>query len=161
MNIERDTGYKRTASALFRVDLSDQPAWITGKLGSLVGYQYVLPALPVLAPISEIRVYIGEQLNDPFVNTGHGVVTSPVPTVQDYGNMLLTLRDPTGEFICEQVPLSCFVNVQSGVQPGQPVQTRIARYFDPHTLPDPKQSYIECVLGEMPFVIAMQFVYSA
>lgn len=144
----RDVAIRRKRSGLFNVDTASvvDPA-IALPIGQRV---FFFPAdesndfEPL--PVRQINVLPAAQLIPPDRNGVPGL------SLADLRSVVLSLRDPSGKYLVQRMPVSCFIAQATNYWP---------RYFDRNFIPDPRQCYLEvCDPVYKPGIVPIEFVYA-
>lgn len=122
-------------------------------VGSLAGYEYVLPPLAQLRPVVRVRALTNTQIVAP---PGARGADAGLRVPGDYTNWFITLREPTGAFIAKDAPLQQFVQDSPTLgSRDRVVYSRAVRNW----WIDPRQSYVYCTQDNATDLVALQFQY--
>lgn len=118
---------------------------------SLPGYQYLFPQVEIMAPVRGLRFHIAAH-DFPATLDGKPVITAAQLTA-----WTVTMREPDGRFILQNVPCTRFVtrNILAGVFGIQ----RQLLYFTQDTLPDARQCYLTSPVEMDKAVIPFTLLY--
>lgn len=144
-DLPRTGGVRFSGRQIFNIDTSQQPN--PAIVGALAGFRYYLPPLNILWPVRQIIAYTAEQLT---FNVDSGFGTMSVPTANRLVNYMITLVEPDGTHIVNNMPISCFNIGAANVVP---------HYFSLKKLIDPRQSYVVPLVDGGTHNLVFEFLY--